>query len=358
VNSDAEGLPLDGALAYASGEALVVQRVNLETLALEGPSPLLGSPIGRGTEHELYATAGAELLLFGIPASSARELRWVDRVGVATGTLGEPMNASDVRIAPDGRRIAVARVDPQLRTLDIWAYDDQRPVPRRLSPNIDADESPAWSRDGRRVAWVSGRRTVTTRDSGAARADVMVHKFEHAVRVTDWSPDGRWIVVSESRPETRADIIVLSAASTPSAATRPYAQTPFNETYGTVSPDGRWLAYASDESGHVDVYVDTFPTPGRRARLSVGGGTEPRWSNDGTQVFFRRGSEVHVVHLRSSDDAQEAMSSERLFNAGGEIRSFDVTPDGRRFLLNVPIPDAAARAITAIVNVRSALPAP
>jgi Tol biopolymer transport system component len=348
ASSDAAGVAVNGALVYASGEALVGQIVNLDTLSLTGRPQLIGPVVGRGPEHQLFATSAADVLLFGQPTSTLRELRLIDPRGATLGRIGEPMNAWDVRLSPVGAFVAVARVDPQLNTLDIWAYDDQRPLPRRISPAIDADDSPAWSRDAARIAWVTGRRTVTMRDSRAERPEVTLRKFDNVVRVTDWSPDGAWIVLSESRSGTGADIVLLG--SKPNAESRVYAEGPFNQTHGAVSPDGRWLAYASDESGTTEIYIDAFPAPGRRARLSVGGGSEPRWARDGTTVYFRRRGEVHRVVLSFAGVVPEARSSERLFDAGAEIRAFDATPDGSRFLVNLPAPDATPRPMSVLID--------
>jgi Tol biopolymer transport system component len=354
VNSDAEGIPIDQTLLYSSGGALVAQRVNQESLALEGRPVLLGPTVGQSEEHLLHATVGANLLIFGTPSSMLRELRWLDRAGAASGILGEPMDAWDVRIAPRGVTVAVARVDPQLATLDIWAYDDQRPLPRRLSPNIDVDEAPAWSRDATRIAWVSSRRVVTARDARAARPESSLRKFDNPVRVTDWSRGDEWIVVTETTRETRGDLVLLRADG--EGAVRDYARSAFNETHGVVSPDGRWMAYASDESGRQELYADAFPTPSTRARLTVGGGTDPRWSRDGAELYFRRGAEIHAVRVRASGATLEAVSSARLFDAGAEIRSFDVVPGGERFLVNVPAADAGPKPLSVVVNVRSLLP--
>lgn len=351
VTADAHGLAVGDVLFYASGQALVAQMVDLDSRRLRGQPALVGNRVGQGPEQQLFATAGGDVLVFGPPGSGLRELRWVDRQGTPLGVVGEPMAAWDVRIAPRGQQVAVARVDPQLQTLDIWTYDGDRPLPRRLSPAIDADETPAWSHDAARLAWVTGRRTVTVRPSSADRPEYAAAKLEHPVKVSSWSPDGRAIVVSATRPATGADILLVSPDEGGSNELREYVASPFHEISGVVSPDGRRLAYASDESGRFEIYLDAFPRPTGRTRLTLGGGMEPRWSAGGGELFFRRGAAIHVVRpdLRTG----EALSTERLFDALADIRSFDVSPDGQRFLLNLPAPDEERGALSVIVGVEA-----
>jgi Tol biopolymer transport system component len=351
AKSDAQGLLVDDSLIYSSEGALIAQRIDAEQ-RLTGTSRLLGTPVGRSADHELFATIGGGVLLFGTPSSRLRELRWLDRAGNALGVLGEPMDAREVRVDPSGERAAVSRVDPQLNTLDIWVYEGDRPLPRRLSLALSPDESAVWSRDGRRLAWVTGRQALTIRDVDASAPEVTVRKFAHPISVTDW-PTADSLVISELRDETRSDVSIVSVDS--DTTPRSYAATPFNEAYAVVSPDRRWLAYASDESGRFEIYVDSFPTPGRRARLTAGGGTEPRWSSQGSEIFFRREREIHVARLDFSRPVPQAVSSGILFAVSGDIRSFDTAPDDERFLVNVAAPDSGPRPMTAIVNVRSRL---
>jgi hypothetical protein len=115
------------------------------------------------------------------------------------------------------------------------------------------------------------------------------------------------------------------------------------------------VAYASDESGRFELYVDSLSTPGSRARLTTGGGLDPRWRAGGAELYFRRGTEVHAVSLVATGATLEAASSERLFDAGAEIRAYDVTADGQQFLLNVPAADAGPRPMTVLVNAGSLL---
>lgn len=353
ASSESHALAADETLLYDSGGALVAESIDLTKGASRGRPTVLGNPVGHSAQNQLFASLGGDLLVYGAPVSTLRELRWLDRQGAPAGSIGEPMDAWDVRIAPGHASIAVARLDPQLGTLDVWSYDGQRPLPRRVSPAIDRDESPVWSRDGTRIVWVSGRQTVTMRGALAELPEVALHKFEHPARVTDWSPDGRWIVVSESRPETHDDLWLLP----PNGQDEPraYVQSPFNETQGAISPDGKWMAYASDESGRFEIYVDSFPAPGTRGRLTIGGGTEPHWRADGGELYFRRGSEIHAVKPLLSSTAVEAAASERLFDAGADVRSYDVTSDGQRFLLNLPAPDNTPPAMSVILNVSQLL---
>jgi Tol biopolymer transport system component len=353
ANSDAQAIPLDAGVLYSSDGALVAQPIDLETRSLRGRPILVGTPVGRGPHNQLFATVGGDVLVFGPPATGMRELRWIDRAGTSLGVVGEPMDAWDVRLAPHGGGVAVARVDPQLKTLDIWSYDGDRPLPRRISPSIDVDEAPAWSRDAATIAWVSARRALTIRGAQAELPDHTLRRFEHPIRVTSWSHDSKWIVVSEARPDSRGDIWLMAANGVGDPT--PYAHSAFSETHGVVSPDGMWLAYASDESGQFEIYIDAFPTPRSRGRLTVGGGTEPRWNGDGTELFFRRGTEIHAVRPDFSGAAPEAASTERLFDAGGDIRSYDVASDGKRFLVNLPGENRPSP-MRVVVNIRSLLP--
>jgi Tol biopolymer transport system component len=356
IGSDGHALASGNTLLLASGGSLVAQPLNLDTRTLSGAPVLIGGPVGVSAQHQLLATVNPDLLLFGEPAASERELRWVDRSGAAQGMVGDATLAWDLRLSPDGTRVAVAATDPQLNTLDIWAYDGERPLPRRISPAIDADESPAWSPDGTRVAWVSARKTIVSRGIMAELPDDVVARLERAARITDWSHDGQWIVISQAHPGSREDVWLVPARH--GAEARAYAQSPFNEVHGVVSPDGRWLAYASDESGRYEIYVDAFPTPGTRGRLTSGGGVMPRWSRDGSELYFRRGTEIHVVRPTLSGPLPEAASSDRLFDARVDIRAYDVAPDGQRFLLNLPGAPTGSRPISVVVNWRPLLRTP
>ena len=354
VGADAQAIVAGTTLLFASDEALMAQPLDPATGSPVGRATLVGLPVGRGPLDQLFATATPEVLVYSAPGTTLRELRWVERDGVEVARLGEPVEAWDLRVAPDNARVAVTELDAQLRTLDVWIQEGGQPVPRRLSPSTSADEGAVWSPDGTRVAWVSGGRRVTIRGAGAVLPEQVVATFDPPVRTWDWSRDGRWLVVGRSKADTREDLWLVPSSGTGEA--RAYTTAAFNQRDGVVSPDGRFMAYASDESGHFDLYVDTFPTPHARTRVTTAGGTEPRWRRDGRELYFRRGSEVHVVTF--GDVASGArvesgigrITSARLFDTGLDLRAYDVSADGRRFLLNLPGSSHAPRAASLVVN--------
>jgi Tol biopolymer transport system component len=287
------------------------------------------------------------VLIYGPPGTTLRELRWTARDGSVIGRMGEPLDAWDLRISPDGTRVAITELDPQSRTLDVWIRERSQPVPKRLSISTDADESGVWSPDGNRIAWVAARRRVSIRGAGAVLPEQVVATSDPPVHVWDWSRDARALLVGRTAADTRDDLWIVSLPDDDKQS--PYAAAPFNQRHGVFAPDGRSIAYASDESGQFDIYVDTYPQPGSRIRVTTAGGTEPRWRGDGREIFFRRGSEIHAVAIGGS----EVGASERLFDAGASIRSYDVTADGKRFLLNLPASSSAPRAATLVVNWRA-----
>ena len=348
ADSDAQPVIAGQTLLLLNDTALMAQPLDPATWLPAGRSMLAGVPTGRAALGQVFATAAADVLIYRAPGSSLRELRWVSPSGETLGRAGEPAESWDLRIAPDGRRVVVTQLDPQFRTLDVWIRDGTRPVPTRLSLDTDIDESAVWSPDGLRVAWIGKRRNIQIRGAGAVLPEQTSATFDPPIQLWDWSRDGRYLLIGRRNLQTRDDLWVVppTGGAEPSA----YAAGSFSQTFGAFSPNSRWIAYASDESGQSEIYIDSFPKPGTRIRVTTAGGTEPRWRRDGSALYFRRGSEVHVARLSLGQPALEVASLDRLFDAGAPIRSFDVTPDGTRFLLNLPALSSAPRSATMVVN--------
>jgi hypothetical protein len=343
--------PQADVLLFLTDQVLVAQALDVETQALRGRSVPVGLSVGRGPLGQTFATASTDVLIFGAPATSLRELRWISSDGTMVGRVGEPIDAWDLRIAPDGKRFVVTEVDPQLRTLDVFIRSGSQPVGARLSRSTDADESGVWSPDGLRIAWVAGRRSLLIRGAGAVLPEQTIATFDSPIQVWDWSRDGRSLLIGRTNADTRDDLWIQPPRE--GEAARAYVTAAFNQSYGAISPDGRWAAYASDESGKYDIYIDAFPKPGSRVRVTTAGGTEPRWGRTGSELYFRRGTEIHVASLRLAGNVLEVATLGRLFDAGGPVRSYDVSRDGR-FLVNLPAEMQTQSAINLIHHWRSA----
>jgi len=361
VGGAASGIVADGQLIYANDGALVTQALDVNAARLTGRPIVLGVDTGHGPLGQLFATAAGDVLIYGPPVSSLRQLVWFSRAGERMGTIGSPAEVWQARVAPNGRRVAATVLEPLLRTLDVVLFDDSSLMPSRVSLSIDSDEAPAWSPDGLRVGWVSAGRAVMVRGAGAVLPAETVARFDEATRVSDWTPDGKSLIVSRQRAESREDVWLVPAFGGGEPA--PVIETPFADIQGTVSPDGRWIAYASDEAGRFEIYVERFqdrsPLPGTRERVTSGGGSDPRWSHDSHELFFRRGSEIHAATPALGRGQHALAATAMLFDTELNVRTFDVAPDGRRFLLNLPASPADPARATLIVHwPRAARPLP
>ena len=331
---------------YLNDLALMAQSLDPNTLEPTGRAAVVGLQTGRGPLGQIFATATDDVLIYGAPGTTLRELQWLTRAGKPAASSSEPLDAWDVRIAPDGRRFVVTEIDRQLRTLDVFIRTGSQPAPVRLSLSTDVDESGVWSPDGLRIAWASQRRKVMLRGAGAVLPEQTIATFDTPVQVWDWSRDARFLLIGKSS-ETGDDLWIQPPFE--GATAQPYATAPFDQVYGAFSPNGSSIAYASNESGQFDIYVDAYPKPGARVRVTTAGGTEPRWSADGRELYFRRGSAIHVVRF-IKDRAIDSVAE--LFDLSSTIRSYDVSLDGR-FLVNVPAASQPTAPTTIAIHWRS-----
>jgi len=257
--------------------------------------------------------------------------------------------------------VAVSRLDPRTGTEDIWLIDVVRGTAARLTSDPSRDRAPVFSPDGRHIIFSSNRGHATTwqlyqKALDDSQAEERLSTFSVS-EATDWSRDGRLLILHSLQPNAHWQVSVLLIAGdrTPSV----FSRTEFNEQRGRLSPDGRWMAFESDESGTVDVYVRAYPTGGRRWQVSQGGGTEPRWRSDGQELFYvTPDGSLQSVTVRTAsgfatDPPRTLFTSTDLrgpiTNPIGRNR-YDVTADGQRFLLIQPLAGPASSPITVVAN--------
>jgi Tol biopolymer transport system component len=290
-------MPAETAAAYAApGYLLLVSQGVLAAHPFDAANATVtGEPrpvaqaVGTndGSSHSAFSVSAAGVLAHRAGAGARRQLVWVDRTGNTVGAIGQPdENApANPELAPDGQRVAVGR--NVQGNLDVWLIDVGRGVPSRFTFDVEADNAPLWSPDGSHVVFRSTRKGVhdvfEKPVSGTADEQPLLVTSQ-AKSALDWSRDGRFLLYSTQDPKTGSDLWALPMMG----ERKPFAvlQSSFDEIEGQFSPDGRWLAYASNESGRYEIYIRTFPEAGRKWQVSVAGGVQPRWRRDGRELYY------------------------------------------------------------------------
>ena len=279
-----------------------------------------------------------------------RQLVWLDRRGEKTGEIGPAQEGISLgALSPDGRRVAVTATEGS-SSADVWVYDIARGVRTRLSRDRETDFPPSWSPSGEQVAFTSerdGNRDIFARQadgSGEEKALAATPRSEH---LTDWSRDGKYLLYNTKVSETRFELWYLERNEDGSGwEPHPFLQTPFANLGAKLSPDGRYVAYLSNQSGRPEVYVQPFPEGGRQVTVSRNGGVKVRWSRDGKELFYVWRGTLLAVSV-SSGPAFSVGSATRLFAHPGLGRSecciapYDVSADGQRFILPESVAESA-----------------
>ncbi len=278
-----------------------------------------------------------------------------DRSGRQTSLLGAEGMYFNVAFSPDGRHAAVDAGAAGIGRVDIWIYELARNLRSRFTFDAALDREPVWSPDGTRIAFSSNRKgpfnLYQKSFTGTGLEEVLLESSEHK-RPWGWSPDGRlFLYETFGNPKAKSDLWVLPLSG--DRRPLPYQQTPFFEGQARFAPDGRWIAYVSDESGQPEVYVAAFPAPGRKWLVSSGGGSTPRWRRDSREIYYLAiDGKLMAVEVRPSAASFEVGALKVLFPTR-PIRTgsaYDVTPDGKRFLVNSLAGKADTTPVTLVVN--------
>jgi Tol biopolymer transport system component len=286
----------------------------------------------------------------------------MDRTGRVLAEASPPDAYQDLALSPDGQRAVIAIVDPRSGRQNLWVRHLGRGVTSRLTFGEGENCWPIWSPDGSRIAWASnraGRYGVYLRlASGVGREDSLERIPNADEGPWDWSRDGRWIVTTAQGPTNRWDIWTHPTTADPSPIL--FLETGFAERNPRLSPDGRWVAYQSNESGRPEIYVQPFPGPGGKWQVSTGGGTQPQWHGDGKELFFLGADQSLMAVPVAAGETFESGNPVALFRARLTELSLTgcgwaVTADGQRFLLNSPVGSIGAARFAVVTNWTSEL---
>ena len=356
-------------LLWVRGETLVAQRLDGAKAALTGDIRTLADGFTGGTDRTLTRSGAVSVAASGLVAyrqgsGGLRQLTWVDRSGKVLGppAVTEARDLLDPALSPDGRRVAASR--SVLGNGDVWLFDGARMS--RVTFEAMDDSVPVWSPDGAQIVFRStrtGQMDIYQRAASGAGVEVQLVVTSQAKAPTSWSADGRFVLYMSNDPESQSDLWVIPMTG----ERKPFVflKTPFREAYGVFSPDGRWVAYHSNESGRYEIYVRSFVAPNASAtdaatgpwQVSTAGGVYPVWRRDGKELYFLNpagamiAAPIGVTGATLDPGAAVVLFPTRIFGGGVDAqqgRQYDVAPDGR-FLINTEL-DLATAPITLIQN--------
>jgi dipeptidyl aminopeptidase/acylaminoacyl peptidase len=326
------------------------QRLALTGTAVPVLEGVLQSP-ATGAAQYSFSNAGALVYVPGGLQGVQRRLVWVDRKGVEQPLPAPVRGYRTPRISPDGRRVAVASSESGD---NIWLYDLARETLTRLTFEGAANFTPAWTPDGRRIAFASRRaegwNVFWQPADGSGGAEQLTEFGDYQHNLGSWSPDGQALAFEEINPATGRDIWLLRLTD---RKAQPFLHAPFNETAPAFSPDGRWLAYASDETGRYEVYVQPYPEKGAKWQISTEGGTEPVWAGNG-EIFYRQGNKMMAVETKTqptfSAGKPKVLFEGQYVPSLQTMPNYDVSRDGQRLLMVKSEQTEAATEINVVLN--------
>ena len=330
-----------GHMVFARGSTLFAVPFDLKRLEVTGePTPVLEGVSWDNSFGLYHFAVSVEGSLVYVPdtalQAASNQLVWVDRKGIEK-TVPAPTRAyTRPRLSPNGQQVAFRVADPNV---DIWVYQFSSGALPRLTFQPGEDEAPAWTLDGKRIAYssstVSKPRSIFIKNADGSGTEEVLFEGGIHTHVNAFSPDGRFLLFTDYDPATRGDIYTLPLDG--DRKPQVFLKTPFNEYDISFSPDGRWVVYTSDESGQNEVYVQSFPGPGGKWQISAGGGHSPAWAHDGKEVFYRNDAKLMAVSVTTrptfSPSAPRVLFEGSYLDNPRREANYDVSPDGRRFLM-------------------------
>ncbi len=347
-----------GFLVFVRNDALVAQAFDAGSLKLSGEA----IPLITGQRNELgnrrFSVSDNGVLVWQGKWQRDYQLVWFDRTGKQTGTVdtvNKVFVGEDPHISPDGKRLVVKK------EFNLWTIDLEKGTSLRVTSTFS--QIPVWSPDGNRLAFTGGSPggLVVKASNGSGDEEILVPGANFPA---DWSPDGRFIIYLRRGAKTRADLWLV-----PTFGDKKEFQitnSPFDERSPQISPNGRWLAYSSDETGNYEIYVQSFSADGKlgtdKKRISTAGGHIPVWRRNGSELFFvaadgqMMSSAVKTGGAEFEFSAPKPLFKTRMLALGiYNFHEFDVSPDGQRFLIGTLIGEPTAPPPTVILNWTAAL---
>src|SRR5262245_15691141 len=343
----------EGYLVFSRQSDLMAQSFDFSRKQLVGEPLRIAQNVGN-----VPASLSANGVLVLIEGNENRGLAWFDRAGKKLGTVGQAGAYFAPRLSPDDRRLAVGRGGPLSQTSDIYLFDLASGNEQRFTSDPGIDEYPLWSPNGSRIVWTSHREGVADlyqKAASGAGPEAPLHRSAFQKFALNWSEDGRFILYRETGPQTFLDLWVLPLEG---GQPWPWLKTPYNESVGKFSPDGNWIAYQSNESGPMEIYLQAFspgaPASGVSTRLSTNGGAIPVWQRDGHELYYiSADNKLMAVEVTLGAEVKSGTPKE-LFSlsdiGANSSAGYAVTRDGQRFLFVTMAEETRVTPFTVVLN--------
>jgi eukaryotic-like serine/threonine-protein kinase len=347
-----------GYMLFRHEATLMGQVFDVNKLQLSGDAFPVAEQVGfdLSTFQTYFSVSQTGVIAYSAATGGKTQLTWIDRTGKELGLVGPPANYIRPSLSPDGKRVAVDGSDSQ-GNRDVWLLDLASGNSTRFTFDPAQDLFAVWSPDGSRIVFGSDRegpRNLYQRSAKGADKEELLLKSDFNAYPVDWSHDGRYIAYVINDPKTKIDVWVLPV--TGDQKPFPFAKTEASERGARFSPDGKWLAYVSDESGVPQIYVETFPSSGGKWQVSTSGGYHIAWRQDGKELFYVAADrKMMAVDIKGEGANFEAGPPTPLFelrvpNYTGSQAQFAVTPDGQKFLIANTHGENKSEPITVALN--------
>jgi serine/threonine-protein kinase len=335
-----------GHLVYANKGTLFAVPFDVDRLEITGtPAPVVQNVTAsdeEGTAQFTFSNTGVMAYVRGGPLIPRYPIVWVDRDGRTARLLDEEGAYANPRLSPDGQRLSLTVLRDG--NWDIWVYDLEREVSTRLTFDEGSDTEQIWSPDGRDLIFSStraGADSLFRKPADGSGEETQVGNIDSPMWASTWSADGRDVAFTTTSPNFDIGVLTLGSDEPP----KMILSSQFGETDAAISPDGRWVAYASNESGRVEIYVRPYPSGGGRWQISDTGGGYPRWARNGRELFYRSDEGIMAASIEVTGDSLRTSRPVQLFSgpfrggtagisiAGSSFADFEVTGDGQRFIM-------------------------
>ncbi len=376
TNAKAVYVPPKGAapgyLLWMQEENLVAQRFNVDTLEREGDPVSVAEGISRNATSPIRAAfwasdAGLLAYLNGSGGVTKNRLVWMARDGKVLGDAMPEGGNVYPALSPDGTRLAVRRQETQGTDIGVWEFE--RSVATRLTFEKEVEQVPAWSPDSKQFVYeIVGKGLYRMNASGAGKPELLLESPIGGLLPLDWSRDGKFLLCRFQGDTTSRDIcgIALGEGGKPAGKPFPVVVAPADQNAARFSPDGKWVAYHSSESGVSEVYIQPFVppgannSPGGRWQVSNSGGLDIAWRGDGKELYYETpAGDIMVATIREDGPGLKVDTPKLLFKAGsaaGDLHSFDVTRDGQKFIVQLPPGGSGTDvSLTVVTNWQAAL---